>query len=235
MKERGHMPTLVFLIDVDNTLIDNDAVKKDLDEHITVELGPALAARFWEIYEQARKERETVDIPLALSRLRTQTSLADMDEQTYLHVHSIFDNYPFFERLYPGTLETLHYLRTLGLTVIVSDGDRFFQAEKIFASNLAEAVEGRVLIYIHKQQHLDEIVRQYPADHYVMIDDKPEILADTKELWGKRVTTAFVQQGKYAAEQKPPNFAPDISVLHIADLRNYSATQFLQGQEKENS
>ncbi|SRR6266496_5084129 len=222
------MPTLVFLIDVDNTLMDFDYVKSDLDEHIRVEMGDALATRFWELYEQTRQESDVVDIPLALKLLREQTPLSELDEQTYLHVHSLFDNYPFFNALYPYTLETLLYLRTLGLTVIVSDGDIYFQTEKIFHSSLANTVEGRVLIYSHKQEHLQEILKQYPADHYAMIDDKPQILIDSKSILGEKLTTVFVQQGKYATDQKPANFTPDISVLHIGDLRNYSAEQFLK-------
>ncbi len=224
------MAGLVFLIDVDNTLIANDDVKEDLDAHLRVEIGPKLTDRYWELYEQARHESGVVNIPLALARLRQQTPLAEMDEQTYLHVHSLFDNYPFFKALYTQALETLHYLRTLGLTVIVSDGDCVFQPEKIFDSNLAEAVEGRVLIYVHKQQHLQEIMRLYPADHYAMIDDKPQILADAKPIMGDCLTTVFVKQGKYAAEPLPANFTPDISVLHIADLQNYKAEQFLRPQ-----
>ena len=220
------MSTLAFLIDVNNTLIDNDDVKRDFDMHIRVEMSTPLADRFWDIYEQVRKECGVVNIPLALQRLREQTSLEELDEQTYLHVHSIFDNYPFSQALYPYTLETLAYLRTIGLTVIVSDGDLFFQAEKIVSSNLAEVVEGRVLLYVHKQEHLDEVMAQYPADHYAMIDDKPQILVDSKAIMGKLLTTVFVQQGKYAEEQ-PPGFTPDISVLHIADLRSYKADQFL--------
>jgi len=220
------MTTLVFLIDVDNTLIDNDNVKNDLDTHLRVEIGPALTDFFWELYEQAREESGVVNIPLALAWLREKPPLSVLDQQTYLHIHSLFDNYPFFKALYPHTLETLQYLRTLGLTVIVSDGDMFFQAAKIHYIHLAEAVEGRVLIYTHKQQHLHEIMQQYPADHYAMIDDKPQILADAKSIMGDRLTTVFVQQGKYAAGQKPANFTPDISVLHIADLIQVSAQQF---------
>jgi FMN phosphatase YigB (HAD superfamily) len=226
----SNMQTLVFLIDVDNTLIENDNVKQDFDSHIQVEMGQALTARFWDIYEQVREESEVVNIPLALKRLREQTSLTELDEQTYQHVHSIFDNYPFFKALYPNTLETLAYLSSIGLTVIVSDGDTFFQAEKIFSSNLADAVEGRVLIYVHKQQHLDEIIAQYPADHYAMIDDKPQILHDSKAIIGNRLTTVFVKQGKYATGPLPPDFAPDITVLHIGDLRSYKAEQFLGAQ-----
>jgi FMN phosphatase YigB (HAD superfamily) len=221
------MPSLVFLLDVDNTLINNDQVKEDLNAHLQVELGPKLTARFWEIYEQVRQEREVVDIPLSLQRLREEIPLSELDEQTFLHVKSIFDNYPFFYALYPHTLETLRHLRTMGLTVIVSDGDQFFQSEKIYRSDLAETVEGRVLIYTHKQQHLEEILQKYPADHYAMIDDKPDILVDSKAIMGKRLTTVFVKQGHYA-NQVPDNFTPDISVLHIGDLRNFTKEQFLK-------
>jgi hypothetical protein len=220
------MPTLVFWIDVDNTLLDNDGVKNDLDQHIQVELGPKLTERYWELYEQARQEKSVVDIPLALERLRQETSLTELDEETYRHVWSIFNNYPFFKALYPNTLETLHHLRTMGLTVIVSDGDMFFQAEKIIGSNLAEAVEGRVLLYIHKQDHLDQTMQAYPGDHYVLIDDKPDILDDTKRLLGAQVTTVFVMQGKYAAGTKPATFAPDLTVAHIGDLCNSTPEQF---------
>lgn len=220
------MPTLVFWIDVDNTLLANDDLKADLDQHIQAMLGSKLAQRFWDFYEQAREEKDVVDIPLALTRLREQVSLAEMDDERYRHVRSLFDNYPFFNRLYPQVLETLHYLRTLGLTVIVSDGDLIFQAEKIVNSALAEAVEGRVLLYVHKQQHLEETMNAYPGDHYVLIDDKPTILADTKQLLGEHVTTVFVAQGKYASDQKPDNFTPDLSVLHIGDLLHYTAEQF---------
>jgi phosphoglycolate phosphatase-like HAD superfamily hydrolase len=112
--------------------------------------------------------------------------------------------------------------------VIVSDGDLYFQAEKIFNSSLADAVDGRVLLYTHKQEHLDKIIQRYPADHYVIIDDKLDILADTKKVLGPKVTTVFVKQGKYAARKLPENFIPDIIVDHIGDLRNYTAEQFLR-------
>lgn len=222
------MPTLVFLLDVDNTLIANDDVKEDIDEQLKVEIGEQLTNRYWELYEQARDESEVVNIPLALERLRAETPLNVMDEETYLHVHSIFYNYPFYDKLYPHALETLRHLRTLGLTVIVSDGDRFYQPEKVYRSDLAEAVEGRVLIYVHKQEHLDEIQQRYPADQYVMIDDKPQILADSHAIMRDILTTVFVEQGHYAVNQPPGGFTPDISVLHIGDLRSYTAEQFLK-------
>lgn len=221
------MTTITFLLDVDNTLLNNDGVKEDFDRLIRVELGPALTKRFWDIYEQVREEKSVIDIPLSLKRLREQTSLQELDDLTYEHVHSIFDNYPFIKALYPQTLETLQHLSQLGTTVIASDGDPVFQAEKIVNSQLATAVEGRVMLFIHKQEHLDEIVKHYPADHYVMIDDKPQILVDAKEVMGNRLTTVFVHQGKYA-EQQPAHFAPDITVEHIGDLQYYTAEQFLQ-------
>ncbi len=222
------MPTLVFWLDVDNTLLSNDDIKEDFNQHLLVEVGPKLTERFWVLYEQVRQEKSVIDIPLALTRLREQTSLSEMDRQTYLHVLSIFNNYPFFQALYPHALETLHYLRTLGLTVIVSDGDLYFQAEKIVNSALAEAVEGRVLLYIHKQEHLDEIMRLYPGDHYVMIDDKPQILQDAKAIMKERLTTVLVKQGKYGMAQLPKDFTPDITVSQIGDVQNYGAEQFLQ-------
>jgi hypothetical protein len=221
------MQTLVFLLDVDNTLLDNDQIKEDWNTHLQVELGPGLTAKFWDIYEQVRKERGVVDIPLSLARLREQAPITELDEQTYQHVCSLFENYPFYQRLYPHTIETLQHLRTLGVTAIVSDGDLFFQAEKIVSSDLAEMVEGRVLLFTHKQEHIDEIVRAYPANLYVMIDDKPQILQDSKKILGNRLTTVFVVQGKYATGQLPDGFAPDITVPHIGDLRSYSQEQFL--------
>jgi phosphoglycolate phosphatase-like HAD superfamily hydrolase len=221
------MPSIVFLLDVDNTLLDNDGVKANLDDHLQAYLEPDLAKRFWDFYEQVRKEKGVVDIPVALTRFREQTSNAEMDEQTYLHIRSLFEHYPFDKALYPYALETIQHLKTIGQVVIVSDGDLYFQAEKIFNSSLAEAVEGKVLLYTHKQEHLDEIMQRYPADHYVIIDDKPDILADAKKVLGPKLTTVFVKQGKYAARQLPKLFVPDITVDHIGDLRGYTAEQFL--------
>ena len=221
------MPSIVFLLDVDNTLLDNDGVKANLDDRLQTVLGPNLAKRFWDIYEQVRKEKGVVDIPAALTRFREQTSNAEMDEQTYLHVHSLFDHYPFDQALYPYALETIQHLKTIGQVVIVSDGDLCFQAEKIFNSRLADAVEGRVLLYTHKQEHLDDIMPRYPADHYVIIDDKSDILADAKKVLGPKLTTVFVKQGKYATRQLLEQFVPDITVDHIGDLRSYTAEQFL--------
>jgi FMN phosphatase YigB (HAD superfamily) len=223
------MPSpLVFLLDVDNTLLANDEVKKDLDQRLQEAIGHELTRRFWEIYEQVRHEESVVDIPLSLKRLRAETPVEQLSEETYQRAHALFDEFPFFQYLYPHVLETLHHLRTFGPTVIVSDGDQYFQEEKIVNSHLAEAVEGRVLIYTHKQQHLEEILQRYPAEQYVMIDDKAQILADSRAILGKKLTTVFVKQGKYAQEPLPAQFIPTISVKHIEDLRDFSAQDFLQ-------
>jgi FMN phosphatase YigB (HAD superfamily) len=219
--------SLTFLLDVDNTLLDNDAIKHDWNEQLQAALGPTLTTRFWQIYEQVRKERAVVDIPLALSRLREQTSNSELDEQTEASIRSLFFEYPFESRLYPGAIETLEHLRTMGLTVIVSDGDPLFQSEKIIKSHLAQAVEGRVLLFTHKQEHFDDIVRAYPVDHYVMVDDHPQILHESKQVMGDRLTTVFVKQGHYATDALPHGFVPDVTVLHIADLSHYHKQELL--------
>ena len=168
------MPKIVFLIDVDNTLLDNDEVKQELNSALLSEIGEKLTADFWKLYEQVRKEAGVIDIPLTLARLRNQTPLEEMDELTYQHVHSIFDHFPFQKVLYPRAIETLEHLRTIGTPVIVSDGDFNFQAEKILNSSIADAVEGKVLLYTHKQDHLPEILRLYP---YLEEEDVREALA----------------------------------------------------------
>jgi FMN phosphatase YigB (HAD superfamily) len=225
------MPELVFLIDVDNTLLNNDAVKQDFDKHLRSQLGPDLAERFWDVYEQVRQDKNFVDIPETLVRFREQISHRELPESDYLRILSVFDRYPFHTALYPQALETLQHLGGLGSTVIVSDGDQYYQAKKIIAGHLAAAVEGRVLLYIHKQEHLDEVLQYYPGEHYTMIDDKPQILIDIKSRLGERVTTVFVKQGKYA-ENPPDDFAPDFAVSQLADLLHYSQEQFLTTSKK---
>ncbi len=228
------MPALVFWIDVDNTLLDNDRIKEAQNEALLAELGPKLSQRYWDIYEEVRAERGVVDIPLALRYLRERTSLDDLDDFTHQHVRSLFENFPFQDFLYPHVLETLQYLNTIGTPVIVSDGDKAYQAEKIYQSNIADAVNGRVLLFIHKQEHLDEIDQLYPADHWAIIDDKPQILMDIKKLKGDKITTVFVNQGKYAQEGFPAPFVPDISVDRIGDVRKISAKQFIEQSKTSN-
>ena len=225
------MPQLVFWIDVDNTLLDNDRIKDAQGAALLTEVGPDLSQRYWDIYEEVRREQSVVDIPLTLSTWRERTSLDAMDDTTYQHVHSLFDNFPFQQFLFPDVLETLRYLDTIGMPVIVSDGDKNYQAEKIFNSGIAQAVEGRVLLFIHKQEQLDEIEKLYPADHWAIIDDKPQILVDVKRLKGKDITAVFIKQGKYARAGFPASFVPDISLEHIGDVRGISAEEFM-GQKR---
>lgn len=227
------MSRLAFWIDVDNTLLNNDDVKKDQDSALRIELGPELTQRYWDIYEEVRKERGVVDIPLTLKRFREQVPTSEISDVQYQHAVSLFMNYPFPRQLYPQALETLQYLNTLGTTVIVSDGDLAYQAEKIFESNIAHVVEGRVLLYTHKQEHIEEILKLYPAEHVASIDDKPQILEDMKRLLGDKVTTVFVKQGKYARERFSDGFTPDISVDHIADLQQIGAEQFVKRSGEE--
>lgn len=225
------MPKLVFWIDVDNTLIDNDRIKEVQTEALLAEVGPDLCKRFWDIYEEVREQQGVVNIPDTLVLLRERTSLDEMDELTFQHVCSIFDNFPFQQFLFAHVLETLQYLNSIGMPVIVSDGDKNYQAEKIYNSGIAQAVDGRVLLFIHKQEQLDEIEQVYPADHWAIIDDKPQILGDVKRLKGGSITTVFVKQGKYAQASFPESFVPDITLAQIGDARNISAEEFM-GQQK---
>ena len=205
---------VVFLLDCDNTLLDNDRVAEDLRDHLVREFGPASRDRYWAILEQLRGEY--VDYLGALQRYR----LEDISDTRVLLMSSFLVDYPFASRLYPGALDVIRHLRTWGLTVILSDGDVVFQPRKIQRSGLWAAVEGRVLIYIHKEQMLDPVAARYPARHYVMIDDKLRILAMIKKVWRDRVTTVFPRQGHYAHDRHTLTVYPaaDLTVERIGDL-----------------
>ncbi len=215
--QRGERPA-VFLLDCDNTLLDNDALKADLDVRLRAFLGESLVERFWVVYEGVRGLRGTVDFPLTFERFREDLP----DGATLERVRSIIMDYPFAEHVYPATLSTLRYLRRIGLPAIVSDGDSVYQPRKIERSKLADAVEGRVLVYVHKEEHLDEILARWPSDLYVMVDDKARILSATKERFPDRFVTVHVRQGHYGTD--PERFAvpPDVSIEHIGDLRDIS-------------
>jgi FMN phosphatase YigB (HAD superfamily) len=210
---------VVFLLDCDNTLLDNDAVQEDLRAHLTRELGPASRDRYWAILEQQRSELGYVDYLGALQRYR----MADESDTRLLLMSSFLVDYPFASRLYPGALDVIRHLRTWGLTVVLSDGDVVFQPRKIQRSGLWAAVEGRVLIYIHKERMLDAVAERYPARHYVMIDDKLRILTMIKQVWGDRVTTVFPRQGHYAHDPNSLTAYPaaDLTVERIGDLVSY--------------
>lgn len=207
---------VVFLLDVDNTLLDNDRVQDDLRNHLEREFGAASRDRYWALFEALRTELGYADYLGALQRYR----LGDLSDTRLLRMSSFLVDYPFASRLYPAALDAIRRLRAEGLTVILSDGDVVFQPLKIERSGLWAAVEGRVLIYIHKEEMLDAVAALYPAERYVMIDDKLRILAAMKKTWQNRLTTIFVRQGHYALD--PRNIAAyppaDMTIEHIGDL-----------------
>ncbi|MBX5451470.1 HAD family hydrolase [Thermogemmatispora sp.] len=223
------MSQLVFWIDVDNTLLNNDQVKAELDRGLRTLLGEGLTERFWNLYEAVRHESGVVDIPQTLRHLREQTPLSELSDEAFQQVRALFEHYPFATALYPGALEVLEHLSHLGLTVIVSDGDHLFQAEKIAHSHLAEAVSGRVLIYDHKERHLEETMRRYPGEHYVAIDDRLDLLAACKAQLGEKLTTVFVRQGRHAEQglRQPGHYQADRSVAAIAELRHCREKDFM--------
>jgi FMN phosphatase YigB (HAD superfamily) len=209
---------VVVLIDCDNTLLDNDLVLVDLKAHLAREFGVEGRDRYWAILEQLRAELGYVDYLGALQRYRLE---AGSDPRLLLTSSFLLD-YPFASRLYPGALAALRHLRTWGLTVILSDGDVVFQPRKIQRSGLWTAVAGRVLIYVHKERMLDTVAERYPAQHYVMVDDKLSILAAMKQAWKDRVTTIFPRQGHYALDPHTiAHPAADLTVEHIGELVNY--------------
>lgn len=216
-------PATVFLIDVDNTLLDNDRVIADLRAHLEASFGAESAGRYWTALEALRAELGYVDYLGALQRYRAEESSRGMSDSRLLLMSGFLIDYPFAERLYPGALDVLKHLRRQGPTVILSDGDVVFQPRKVQRSGLWDATEGRVLIYVHKEQMLDAVAQCHPAAHYVMIDDKLRILSAMKAIWGARLTTVFVRQGHYALDtQANAAYAPaDITIERIGDLINF--------------
>ena len=210
---------VVFLLDVDNTLLDNDRIADDLRAHLTGQFGAA-GERYWAHFEELREELGYADYLGTLQRYR-----ADLDENgeaahRLLSVSQFLIDYPFADRLYPGALEVLQKLAKTGPTVILSDGDVVFQPRKVHRSGIWKAVEGRVLIFIHKEEMLDTVEREYPAKRYVLIDDKERILDAVKNIWGGKLVSVFPRQGHYAHD--PENAGkyrkPDVTVERIGDL-----------------
>jgi hypothetical protein len=218
--------TVVFLFDVDNTLIDNDRVQAHLSEHLERTYGAATRDRYWEIFEQLRSELGYADYLGALERYRTE----DLHRPEVLRMSSWLVDYPFADRLYPRALDAVRHVQQWGTVVILSDGDAVFQPRKVERSGLWHLFENRVLIYIHKEQELDDVRRLYPADHYVLIDDKLRILSAVKKFWGESVTTVFPKQGHYALDSKAlAEYPPaDIELAKIGDLLNYDLSSFLK-------
>jgi FMN phosphatase YigB (HAD superfamily) len=218
-------PTVVFLFDIDNTLIDNDCVQADLKEHLEQMYGVAARDRYWEILEELRDELGYVDYLGALERFRIER----MHRPEVLRISNWLVDYPFADRLYPGALSAVKHVQQWGTAVILSDGDAVFQPRKVERSGLWQAFENRVLIYIHKERELADVERLYPADHYVLIDDKLRILAAVKKIWGNKVTTVFPRQGHYAQDpQVLASFPPaDITIERIGELTELSLDSFL--------
>jgi FMN phosphatase YigB (HAD superfamily) len=205
---------IVFLADVDNTLLDNDAVQQDLKDHIERAYGPDARDRYWRILEDLFAE---LGYYLgALQRFRVEHPL----EVELLSMSAYLIDYPFANRLYPSALKVLRQLKNWGPTALLSDGDVVFQPRKVERAGLSDAVDGRVLIYIHKEKALDDVERRFPAEHYVLVDDKPRILAAVKRVWGERVTTVFVRQGSYAHDTQTVGALPpaDVTIDRIGDL-----------------
>jgi len=213
---------VVFLVDVDNTLLDNDRIQDDLKRHLEREFGATTRDRYWAILEALFVELGYRDYLGALQRYRVE----HLKDVHLMSMSSYLVDYPFANRLYSGALDVIERLRTLGPTVILSDGDVVFQPRKVERSGIWEAVDGNVLIYIHKEEELDDVARRYPAQHYVLIDDKPRILAAVKEAWGDRVTTVFPRQGQYARDAKAYRPA-DVTVERIGDLLTHDFSGLL--------
>ncbi len=214
------MTDTVFLLDVDNTLLDNDAVIADLRRHLVGVFGPECDRRYWEIFEQLRADLGYADYLGALQRYRVEQPR----EMQVLQISLFLLHYPFATRVYPGALDVINDLRARGRTAILSDGDVVFQPRKIERSGLWAAVEGEVLVYIHKEQMLDDVEQRYPARRYVMVDDKIRILSAMKAVWGERLTTVFVRQGHYAADpsQVDPYPPADVTIDRIGDLSTHT-------------
>jgi FMN phosphatase YigB (HAD superfamily) len=215
----------VFLVDVDNTLLDNDRVAADLRRHLEREVGHERQERYWAIFEELRGELGYADYLGALQRYRVEHPR----DPHLVTVSAFLIDYPFANRLYPNSLDVLERFRAWGPTVILSDGDAVFQPRKVERSGLAEAVDGNVLIYIHKERELDDVEQRYPAEHYVLVDDKLRILTAVKQVWGDRVTTVFPRQGHYARDPEALAAYPpaDIGIERIGDLLEHDLPSLL--------
>lgn len=222
------MQQVVFLFDVDNTLLDNDRVTADLKRHLEREVGHERQQRYWAIFEELRSQLGYADYLGALQRYRIEHPR----DPHLLTVSSYLVNYPFANRLYPNALDVIDQCKERGPVVILSDGDVVFQPRKIERAGLFEAVEKNVLIYVHKELELDDVERRYPASHYVLVDDKLRILTAVKKIWGARVTTVFPRQGHYAHDpQVLTSYPPaDVTIERIGELLEYDLSTLLKNR-----
>jgi FMN phosphatase YigB (HAD superfamily) len=217
---------LVFMIDLDNTILDNDGVKADLEASMLDILGAEMAARFWELYEIVRKETDVIDFYEQMRRLKGEFP----DRPEVDRAIDALAEWDFCPRLYPRAIDTILHLRAMGLPIVVSDGDPVFQPTKIHKCGVTAAVDGRVFIFVHKEKYLPSVETQFRAKHYVLVDDKPGILMRSKAALGGRLTTVHVLQGKYALDPKHAvEYTPDITVKNFSDLLAYEAADFHKG------
>lgn len=207
---------VVFLFDVDNTLLDNDRIIADLNVHLKREVGPKRARSYWTIFEKLRAQLGYADYLGALQQARRDHP----HDVGLLAVSRFLIDYPFAKRLYPKSLDVIKHFRHSAQVVLLSDGDVVFQPRKVDRSGLHKAVDGHVLIYVHKENNLADVEARYRAAHYVVVDDKLAILTAIKKVWGSRVTTVFVRQGHYAMDRRILARYPDadMSVRRIGDL-----------------
>lgn len=227
------MHEVVFLFDVDNTLLDNDRMKDDLGAHVTATFGEEANARLWVIYEEERAKHGYADFLGTLERFR----LEHLHDPRALRLSNWVMDYPFIERLYPDALGVVRHVRQWGLPVILTDGDGVYQPHKLERAGLMDAFGGHVLNYVHKEKELDSVQAAYPARHYVLADDKPTVLGAFKRAWGDRVTTVFPRQGHYAHDPKALTSAPppDITIERIADLMEHDFSALRRPEEEASS
>ncbi len=221
---------VVFLFDVDNTLLDNDRVSADLKRFLTDHVGQERQRRYWALFEELRTELGYADYLGALQRYRTENPR----DPNLLEISEFLVEYYFANRLFPNSLDVLDHVAQWGQPAILSDGDVVFQPRKIRRSGLFDGVKGNVLIYVHKEHELDDVKQRYPADHYVLVDDKIRILTAVKKVWGSGVTTVFVRQGHYALDPKIIEAYPpaDLSIERIGDLMQYGLEDFMAASRK---
>ncbi len=221
---------VVFLLDVDNTLLDNDRVTAELESYLTREFGADCQERYRAIFEALRSELGYADYLGALQRYRAE----NLHDPEILGLSSFLVNYPFADRLYPGALDVVEHLGQWGPTVVLTDGDVVFQRRKVEQSGLSEAVGGRVLIYIHKEQELNDVQERFPAEHYVLVADKVRILTAVKEIWGARLSTVFPRQGHCAQAPEVATYpAPNLTIERIGDLLDYNLPALLKAAATE--
>jgi len=220
---------IVTLFDVDNTLLDHDRVTADLRHHLQKFVGADRAPRYWELFEQIRAELGYADYLGALQRYRLERP----HDPHLLEVSYYLLRYPFANRLYPNSIDAVEHARSWGGAAILSDGDVVFQPLKISRSGLYDFFEGNVLIYVHKENELDDVEARYPAQHYVVVDDKLRILEAIKKQWCGRVTTVFVRQGHYALDPNVKQYAPaDLTLERIGEFPELSDAELIAAARK---